>query len=233
MTSDDVESVGCERWQDAISAIADGESPEIDNRLVDSHVARCTSCRSFQRGLATLAVPAKVAPAATIPDLSKSVVRRVTVADRVARWGMVRILLAVVACEVIIVSVPEILTTTGSNAAAHASRHLGAFSVAYAVGLLMVVWRPARARTILPVAAVLAGALVITAVVDIVQGRVPLAGEVGHLPELLSVPLVWLLAVPAPHRLGPWHRARGRSEGGAAPLRLVEADTDAERRNAM
>ena len=48
----------------------------------------------------------------------------------------------------------------------------------------------------LPVAAVLAGALVITAVVDLVDGRVPLVGEAQHLPEVVSVVLVWLLAVP-------------------------------------
>ena len=52
----------------------------------------------------------------------------------------------------------------------------------------------------LPVAAVLAGALVITAVVDLVDGRIPLVGEAQHLPELLSVVLVWLLAVPVPRR---------------------------------
>ena len=51
--------------------------------------------------------------------------------------------------------------------------------------------RPARrrrpagtGRTMLPVAAVLAGALVITAVVDLVDGRVPLVGEAQHLPEV-------------------------------------------------
>jgi len=47
---------------------------------------------------------------------------------------------------------------------------------------------------------VLAGALVITAVVDLVEGRIPLVGEAQHIPELLSVVLMWLLAVPAPKR---------------------------------
>ena len=43
---------------------------------------------------------------------------------------------------------------------------------------------------------VLAGALVITAIIDLVDGQVPLLGETQHLPEVLSVLLVWLLAVP-------------------------------------
>ena len=66
------------------------------------------------------------------------------------------------------------------------------------VGLLVVVVRPARARAMLPVAAVLAGALAITALVDLARGEVPLMGETSHLPELISVLLLWLLAVPAP-----------------------------------
>jgi len=48
----------------------------------------------------------------------------------------------------------------------------------------------------LPVAAVLAAALVITAAVDLADGRIPLAGEALHVPEVLSVLLVWLLASP-------------------------------------
>jgi CHASE2 domain-containing sensor protein len=96
---------------------------------------------------------------------------------------------------------------------AHAARHLGAFSIAYAAGLLVVVARPARARTILPVAAVLAGALLITAVIDIAEGNVPLFGEAVHMPELLSVVLIWLLANvprrshPAQHIPTPTRRA--------------------------
>jgi hypothetical protein len=85
--------------------------------------------------------------------------------------------------------------------------------------------RPARARSILPVAAILTGALVITAIVDIVEGRVPLAGETLHLPEVISVVLVWLLAVPAGRR-----RLRSeRSPRPAPELRVVDGSTAADR----
>ena len=77
-------------------------------------------------------------------------------------WSIVRALLAVVAVEIIVVSVPALLGDEQATSP-HAARHLGAFAVAYGVGLLVVVARPARARTMLPVAAVLAGALVISA----------------------------------------------------------------------
>ena len=88
----------------------------------------------------------------------------------------------------------------------HATRHLGAFSVAYGVGLLVDAVRPARARTMLPVAAVLSGALLVTAIVDLLQGRVPLLGEATHLPEMISVLLIWMLANPRRPRSGASRR---------------------------
>ena len=106
------------------------------------------------------------------------------------------------------------------------SRHLGAFTAAYGVGLLVVAIRPARARTMLPVAAVLAGALLITAVVDMLNGHVPLVGEVQHLPELLSVVLVWLLALPAPRR-GARRIRPSQPTLGIGPLRPIVHPLDA------
>ena len=63
----------------------------------------------------------------------------------------------------------------------------------------------------LPVAAVLAGAVAITAVVDMATGTAPLLGETIHLPELFSVLLIWLLAVPGPRRAA---RAEKKSDRG-------------------
>ena len=101
-----------------------------------------------------------------------------------------------VAIEIVALSLPALVLGDEQDTSAHGARHLGAFAVAYGVGLLVVVARPARARTMLPVAAVLAGALLITAVVDLANGRIPLVGEAWHLPEIVSVALIWLLAVP-------------------------------------
>jgi hypothetical protein len=131
-----------------------------------------------------------------IPDLSRRVTAAVAATDR-ARRPIVRALLAVVAIEIIALSLPALILGDEADTSDHGARHLGAFTVAYGVGLLVVAARPARARTMLPVAAVLAGALAITALVDLANGRIPLVGEARHLPEILSVVLVWLLAVPA------------------------------------
>jgi predicted anti-sigma-YlaC factor YlaD len=168
--------------------------------LVDAHVARCVGCRSFASAAAAARPSQRIGAAESIPDLSRRVGKAVALADRAGRWSVVRALLFVVAGEIIAFSLPALVLGDEQDTGAHAARHLGAFSAAYGVGLLVVAVRPARARTMLPVATVLAGALVITAVVDLVDGRIPLVGEAQHLPEVLSVVLVWLLAVPAPRR---------------------------------
>jgi predicted anti-sigma-YlaC factor YlaD len=192
--------VECTRWREAISAQLDGEDPGIDPALVDAHVARCPDCRAFGAAAADAHRTQRVGVAPAVPDLSRRVRKAVALADRASRWSVVRALLVVVAAQIIGFSLPALIFGDEHETATHAARHLGAFTAAYGVGLLVVAIRPARARTMLPVAVVLAGALLITAVVDMANGHVPLVGEAQHLPELLSVVLVWLLAVPAPRR---------------------------------
>jgi predicted anti-sigma-YlaC factor YlaD len=187
--------MGCEHWVDAISAIADDEEPGVDRRLLDAHLARCSACRAYEASVRATRGAFRVQPAAALPDLSRQIVKRNAIADRAARWGVVRGLLAVVAIQLLVLGGSDLLA---AGPADHAVRHLGAFTVAYGVGLLVVVVRPARARAMLPVALVLGGTLVLSTLVDVRSGVVSAAGElVTHLPGMLSVLLVWSLAAPA------------------------------------
>lgn len=208
----------CERWQTAISARADGEDPGVDERLLDAHLASCRECRSFAAAIDGSRRRLVMQEAPVMPDLSTRVSKLNAIADRASRWGVVRVLLFVVAAEVIVLSVPSLFD--GDN---HDGRHLGAFSVAYGVALAVVAVRPARARTVLPVSMVLAVALTITAVIDLVRGVVPLVDEATHLPELVSVLLVWLLTVPRPVH------DRRETVGGASGGRAARAGTPALR----
>jgi len=87
--------------------------------------------------------------------------------------------------------------------------------------LATVAFRPARARTALPVAVLLGLTLAITAVVDLLAGRVPLAGEALHLPELVSVLAVAHLAglFDGPIRSRQGAAARRSTRGAAVPHR--------------
>jgi predicted anti-sigma-YlaC factor YlaD len=214
----DHDSVDCNAWQTAISALADGEDAGVDERLLDAHLATCRDCRGFASAIDGSRRRLAVQMAPDMPDLSRQVSKLTAVADRASRWGVVRALLVVVAIEVIVLSVPSLFDSDN-----HDARHLGAFSVAYGVSLLVVAVRPARARTVLPVAVVLAGALLITAVIDLARGVVPLTDEATHIPELFSVLLVWLLTVPAPRRRSTTGSGATSAAAGASgpALRVV------------
>lgn len=216
--------MNCDQWREAISASVDGEEPGVDQRLVDAHLSRCVECRAFRTVVEQSRRASLAQPALPMPDLPRRVTKLAGIADRAARWSVARALLAVVALEIIGFSLPALVLGDEQNTSTHSARHLGAFTAAYGVGLLVVVARPARARTMLPVASVLAGALVITAVVDLVNGHIPLVSESQHLPEVLSVLLIWLMTVPAPRRRT---RIRDRSGFEAAGLHLVEKQRDA------
>lgn len=220
MTSD-TRHVGCDRYIEAISAIVDGEAPAIDEALVDAHLARCPSCRAYRSWAESARRTLAVDAAPDMPDLSRRVSKLAAMADRASTWSIVRVLLAVVAVEIIVFAVRDLLAgSDGTGPNVHDGRHLGAFSIAYAVALLVVVARPARARTVLPVAVVLAGALSITAAIDLANGNVPLVGEALHLPELISVLLLWAIAVPA-RRPRRWRRAL---PSPSEPVRLSAID---------
>ena len=137
----------CEPWQESISAIADGEDPGIDVRLLDAHVARCAACSSFRAFAEANHRRSVVRPAEPQPDLAPQVARWAAALDRASRWSAARAVLAVVAIEIIAFSLPALVLGDEQQTSQHAARHLGAFTVAYGVGLLAVVVRPARAST--------------------------------------------------------------------------------------
>jgi predicted anti-sigma-YlaC factor YlaD len=216
--------MSCEPFVEAISAAIDGEDPQIDPRLVAAHVAKCPSCAAFQRSAHDVRRRLVVREVVEAPDVARRTSALVALADRAAAWQVPRVLLAVVAIELFVLSGADLFQADGDGRAVHDARHLAAFTVAYGVLLLVVVARPARARTALPVAAVLALALGITAVADLVAGRIPLLGEAVHLPELLSVVLIWLLAVPAHPRPRRARRDGGSPDDLRATLRAVDRE---------
>lgn len=218
--------VSCTQWFEAISALADGEDPGVDRQLVEAHLAGCEPCRGQLEELERLRRVARIESARPMEDLSGRVVKMTALADRAGRWAGVRVLLVGVAVYIVVMSLDDLFVSDGSGDVVHSTRHLGAFTLAYGVALLVVAVRPARARTVLPVGITLAVALVITGGVDIAESRVPLSGEAFHLPELASVVLLWLLAVPVLH--GSRRRVgRVSSSPQASPLRVVRQGAEA------
>ena len=197
------DSMKCDVWQVAISAQADGEDPGIDPRLIAAHLGGCAACRAFRDSI-------------EMPDLSSRIVHANAIADRARVWWLVRFALLLIAAFVVYDASRDVFFGAAGESA-HAAKHLGSFTLAYGVGLAVVAVRPARARTMLPVTFVLGAALVITAILDVADGETPLLGETVHIPELLSVLLVWLLVLPANLRPAPRLAAVGHSASAGGP----------------
>jgi predicted anti-sigma-YlaC factor YlaD len=187
----------CEAVRRDLSARSDGEATSVEVRLLERHLEACPACSGFATSLAQLpgspiaAAPSVPAAPVDAASAASRLARRLADADRAGAPLWLRAGLLVAAFEVVVLALPDLLASGGD---VHEARHLGAFSLAFGVALLVPVVRPARARSVLPVALVLAGGLLVTTVVDVAQGRIPLVSEVVHVPEVASVVFLWLLA---------------------------------------
>jgi hypothetical protein len=77
----------------------------------------------------------------------------------------------------------------------HTYAHLGSYMLAYAAALFVISFRPARARGLLVLVTAATVGFVLTAIVDVINGRTELAGEFPHVTKLIAPFVVWLIAV--------------------------------------
>ena len=179
----------CAWFRESISASLDAEDTDIRDAAIDEHLGQCVNCRNFLEFSASLK-RAGIRRAPSMADLAPGIVKQFNVGQRKSVWSIARGVLAICAVEVIVFSLFDLIGGT------HESRHLGSFSIAFGVVLLSVVMRPVRARLMCPGTGVLALSLMITAVVDMANGSIPLVTEARHIPEIISVAMMWLLAQP-------------------------------------
>lgn len=210
----------CENCRWAISDIVDERAPAGDV-AVETHLEDCPQCREFAEHAFDLRRRAGVGTAPDHAALTKVVVRNAAAADRAGHSPIIRWLLVLIAAQIVALSVPDFLA---SDVDGHALAHLGAFSLSYAFGLVVVAVRPARARTMLGVSLVLIAALGATAIVDIVRGRTMVVSEAVHLLELCSAFLLWRLTRPSLGGVESSEVAPPESDTSRGTLRVVRPD---------
>ncbi len=174
----------CEQIRESWSARIDGEASPVPSSLVDAHVDACASCQAFVQRASRVDRELPVRP---------------RMLGRPA-MSLVRIGLVVVAVAQIALAVPGLIFGADEGAPIHIAHEVGAWDLALAIGLLFAAARPLRAVGMLPFAAALSVGLVLTAVVDIVNGRQPALFEIAHLMELAGTTLLWMLTAPRPRR---------------------------------
>ena len=203
---DDQWGMRCDDVQDAVSARLDGEAlpPGFDDAAVDAHLVTCAACAAFAGGAAAQHRALRVRAADPVPDLTGPILAAVApVAPRPVREWVRYALLAVAATQLVL-ALPALVLGDDPDASIHVARELGSFDIALAVGLLWAAWQPRRAAGLLPMVAALAGAMALTAVLDVVGGDAPAGGEAHHLLDLAGLVLLWALAhPPRPAHPGP------------------------------
>lgn len=183
----------CISVSELISAAADDELAPSELEVLEAHLDGCPGCRLRAERVAGLTRLARLRPAEPVPDLVHRVLDRARPA-RLGRGGWLRPALAWVAVVIGAQSVRPLVFGTIDGASTHVARHLGAFALALAIGLLYVAWRPHRAFGLLPFAAALVVTTLFGASFDVAGGSSTPLAEAIHITELLGLVLLWLIA---------------------------------------
>lgn len=166
---------------------------------LEAHLAGCAGCAAWlaqAERLDRMVAHAQPVP----PDLTAGILaavaadprtrsRQAAEAVRRTRRMILRVALAVAAAVQVVAVLPVL-----AGADLHLSREIASFEIAMAVGFGLAAWRPERARGFVPVAVVLAAALALTSVVDVLSARTAPAYEAGHLVAVVQAGLLWALA---------------------------------------
>jgi predicted anti-sigma-YlaC factor YlaD len=181
--------MNCREIREACSAAFDGEDPGLPRDVVDDHLRACAACRAF----------------VSTAELSDLTPRIVAAADEIRaippfRSSPVRVALVGVALVQLMFAVPTLLFGNDEGAPVHVAHEVGAWDFALAVGFLFAAWRPLRAVGMLPFVAALSVGLLVTAVVDVANGKTPALLELTHMLELVGTGLLWKLTSPRPRR---------------------------------
>ncbi len=192
----------CAQIREILSAQLDAEASPEEVAVADAHLACCVPCHRWRASASRSASLFRVRAAEPVPDLVPMVLARASVGPSVRRRRM-RVALAAIASIELLAALPGVVLGSGATSI-HDGRHLGSFGAAMALALLYVAWQPVRAAGILPVAAMLAGTMLLSATLDLWSHRTTAVAEAHHLVEFAGLYLVWCLAGrPVPPRLAP------------------------------
>ncbi|GAB3551616.1 hypothetical protein GCM10027444_22550 [Actinopolyspora lacussalsi] len=199
----------CVTSVEILSAELDGAATEEQRRLVRQHLAGCAECERRRAGFDELHRAVRIMPAEPGPDVTGAVLPalRPRSLDRLRgaagrrprtalRWLLA--LVAAVQLGVALLQLTGVGVRVGDGARStmpHIDHETGAWNAAVAVALAWVALRARHAAAHLPVLASFTGVLGALCLVDLVTGRVGPERVISHLPVLLGLVLVAVLAL--------------------------------------
>lgn len=190
----------CDSVRAELSAELDGESSVPMAGALTEHMTGCVDCQNWRDAAHLLTRRVRLTAARAFPDRTPQILEAV-LADQAARRRpgrnrrLLRIGLVAAALAQFVIVVPAlVLGQAGIGIPPHASRELGAFNLALAVGFAAAALRPARARGMLPLVGAATAALVVLAFIDAAYGQTTLMAEVPHVIAIFGWLLLHLVA---------------------------------------
>ncbi len=172
-----------------LSARRDGETLGDDKRA-QAHLERCEACAAWMQALDEVTRRVRV-HVVEGPDVVSAALASCGGADPDrSRHRTGRILLAMAAVAGVTLSVLRLgpVSALGEHVSAHAGRELGSFEAAMAVGFAAAAWRPQRyVAGLLAVTAAVSVLTVLSSFSDLFNQRTDMAVEASHLPMLVGL----------------------------------------------
>lgn len=176
-----------------ISASADDELLNDERRVLDAHLESCPDCQAYAEALASLTRTVRLRAAQFEREFLTSVMSRSRPA-RLGRGGWLRPALVWCGLVIGVLSIRPLVWADADGASVHIARHLGASSLALAIGLLYAAWRPHRAFGLLPFVGALLATTVLTTVLDTLDRTRSPISEAVHLVEMAGLVILWMVA---------------------------------------
>ena len=194
----------CDQARLLISAATDDELRHDERRLLDAHLDSCAACREHVDVVASLTRTVRLRSAESEREFVAQVMARSRPA-RLGRGGWLRPALAWCGLVIAVLSLRPLILGEIDDVPTHIARHVGASSLALAVGLLYAAWKPHRAFGLLPLVVALLATTLLSTVLDIIDGTRSAAAEAVHVIEMLGLVLLWMVAGSP-----GWERVRDR-----------------------
>lgn len=209
--------LGCDDARVLISASTDDELHHDEQRVLEAHLDSCADCRAHAEALASLTRTVRLRAAQFERDFLTNVMSRSRPA-RLGRGGWLRPALVWCGLVIGVLSVRPLVWADADGAPVHIARHLGASSLALAIGLLYAAWRPHRAFGLLPFVGALLATTVLTTLLDTLDRTRSPISEAVHLVEMAGLVILWMVAgSPGWDRVVDiWRSLRAR-QGSARP----------------
>lgn len=176
----------CTDWRTVLSSVLDDEATSMERAAADGHLDACAACRSWLADASAL----RLTVAEDVPDLTPLILARYRSGAALRRAGPAqelrdvwRVGLAVVALAQSLVAIGALV---GPDHGGHLAAEHGAWELALSAGFATAAWRPSRSAGLVPLVAVLAIGLILTAG----AGDARLTDEGTHLVPLAGLALL-------------------------------------------